>query len=154
MTLIPHIICSEIWKPVLQCQQEMYFICSFQLTPFILQKMLTVNIRNDFLLKISKQQDCPERETQVASDLILSEMKPLCELEVMTDARILSYGSRIFSQGFMENIAEQQKKDIFIFIFYFFWIILYRHACFVFGKTYIAYFYYVGKLHMFQRYAE
>lgn len=53
--------------------------------------MLTAILRNDFLLKDSKQQDCPERETQVASDLIVpSEMKQHCGVEFMTDARIFT----------------------------------------------------------------
>jgi len=78
--------------------------------------MLSVNIRNDFL-KISKLQDCPERETQVASDLILSEMKPL-----WTGVRVTSPGFSV--ECAWKDIAEQKKKDIHLL----FWIIPYQHV--------------------------
>lgn len=79
-----------------------------------------------------RTQNCPERETQVASDLP-SEMKQLCGLEFMTDARILSYGPRIFSQGWMDifvhfKTTEEGHEHIVL-----------DHlvsTCFVFGKSY------------------
>lgn len=100
----------------------------FFLSLLSFSEMLTVNLRNDFLLKDSKQQDCPEREAQVASDLMV---------EFMTDARILSHGC-------MKENSEQQKKDIKLL----FWIILYRHVSSLVRAP--AYMYYVGKLHVFK----
>lgn len=117
--IIPHIICSEICKPVLQCQQEMHFICSFQLTPFILQNA-----------HCKHQKWLPTEDLKTAGLswegdtgcflLNTDEMKPLCKLEDMSDARILSYGCRIFSQGFMERYRRTTEEGHFYFYFYFF----------------------------------
>lgn len=83
--------------------------------------MLSVNIRNDFLLKISKLQDCPERETQVES---------VRDEAALTG--IVSYESRIFSRECMERYRRTKEEGH--------QYIVLDHpvstTCFVFGKSY------------------
>lgn len=62
LALVSHIFCSKIWK-LAQWQQEIHFVSFSEHVSF--SEMLTMDVRNDLILKNPKQQDCPEREWDI-----------------------------------------------------------------------------------------